>query len=106
MSHELDFMNLHKALEDQKNIQYYGSQNYQPDYLTLFFYQMKTGQLTFKEINSVKFHFFQIDNWYFELSYFNRNESNSGWLISNLQYIDEKQKKELINTYRICASKE
>lgn len=106
MSHELDFMNLHKALEDQKNIQYYASQNYQPDYLTLFFYQMKTGQLTFKEINSVKFHFFQIDNWYFELSYFNRNENNSGWLISNLQYIDEKQKKELINTYRICASKE
>jgi len=105
MSHELDFMNLHKALEDSKNIQYYASQKYQPDYLTLFFYQMKTGQLTFKQINSVKFHFFQIENWYFELSYFNRNETNSGWLISNLQYVNESEKKELIKTYRICNLK-
>lgn len=105
MSHELDFMNLHKALEDEQNIQYYASQYYQPDYLTLFFYEMKTGQLKFKQINSVKFHFFQIENWYFELSYFNRNSSNSGWLISNLQYVNENDKKELIKTYRICTSK-
>ena len=105
MSHELDFMNLHKALEDQKNIQYYASQNYRPDYLTLFFYQMKTGQLKFKQINSVKFHFFQIKNWYFELSWFNRNDSNSGWLISNLQYVTEDEKNELIKTYRICTVK-
>lgn len=105
MSHELDFMNLHKALEDQQNIQYYASQYYQPDYLTLFFYQMKTGQLKFKQINSVKFHFFQIENWYFELSYFNRNSTNSGWLISNLQYVNDDQKTELIKTYRICTSK-
>ncbi len=103
-SHELDFMNLHKALEDPAHIEYYASGSYQPDFLTLFFYQMKTGQLKFKEINTVKFHFFQIPNWYFELSWFNRNENNSGWLISNLKYIDEKQKSELIKAYKLCAS--
>ena len=101
-SHELDFMNLHKALENPGIIEYYASQEYSPDYLTLFFYQMKMGKLEFKEINSVKFHFFQIKNWYFELSYFNRNNNNSGWLISNLIYIEEAQKKELIKTYRLC----
>ena len=104
MSHELDFMNLHKALERPDRIQVYASQKYRPDFLTLFFYQMKTGKLKFKQIDSVKFHFFQIRNWYFELSYFNRNETNSGWLISNLKYINNEEKKELIKSYRLCDS--
>ena len=106
MSHELDFMNLHKALKRPDNIQYYASQKYRPDFLTLFFYQLKLGELKFKQINDVKFHFFQIPGWYFELSYFNRNDTNSGWLISNLIYLNEQEKKELIKSYRLCSSKD
>jgi hypothetical protein len=102
-SHELDFMNLHKALDDPAHIQLYASDDYRPDYLTLFFYQMKTGQLKFKHIDSVKFHFFQIKNWYFELSYFNRNDTNSGWLISNLKFVNDEEKKELIKSFKLCA---
>lgn len=104
MSHELDFMNLHKALDRPDHIQNYASHYYRPDFLTLFFYQTKTGSLKFKQINDVKFHFFQIPDWYFELSYFNRNDSNSGWLISNLIYVNDKEKKELIKTYQLCTS--
>lgn len=103
-SHELDFMNLHKALDDPKHIEYYASKEYNPDYLSLFFYQMKKGKLKFKQIETVKFHFFQINNWYFELSYFNRNNTNSGWLISNLMYIEDNHKQELIKSYRLCNS--
>jgi len=103
-SHELDFMNLHKALDDPAHIEYYASQKYHPDYLTLFFYLMKTNQLKFKEISSVKFHFLQIDHWYFELSYYNRDDANSGWLISNLIYADEKDKIELLKTFKICTA--
>ena len=103
-SHELDFMNLHKALEDPAHIEYYASQKYQPDYLTLFFYLMKNKQLTFEKIKSVKFNFLQIDHWYFELSYYNRDDMNSGWLISNLIYADEKDKEELLKTFRICTA--
>lgn len=103
-SHELDFMNLRKALEVSEYVELYASSNYQPDYLTLFFYMMKTNHLKFEKINKVKFHFFQINNWYFELSYFNRNDMNSGWLISNLIYIKEEEKPELIRTYKLCAS--
>jgi len=61
------------------------------------------GQLKFKEINSVKFHFFQVKNWYFELSYFNRNDTNSGWLISNLKFVNDEEKKELIKSFKLCA---
>jgi hypothetical protein len=102
-SHELDFMNLHKALDHPSHIQYYASSNFKPDYLTLFFYLMKTGQLKFKEITNVKFHFFQIPNWYFELSYYNRNDTNSGWLISNLKYIKDSEKPNLIRFYKSCT---
>ncbi|RLD48928.1 MAG: hypothetical protein DRI88_01860 [Bacteroidetes bacterium] len=102
-SHELDFMNLHRALDDPAHIELYASNYYRPDYLTLFFYQMKMGQLKFKEINSVKFHFFQVKNWYFELSYFNRNDTNSGWLISNLKFVNDEEKKELIKSFKLCA---
>jgi hypothetical protein len=103
-SHELDFMNLRKALEDQKYVELYASSHYQPDYLTLFFYLMKLNKMEFVKIDNVKFHFFQIENWYFELSFFNRNDSNSGWLISNLIYVKEEDKQELIRTYRLCAN--
>ncbi len=102
-SHELDFMNLRKVLENPQHIEYYASTNYQPNYLTLFLYLMKKGELEFKEINSVKFHFFQIKNWYFELSYYNRNNTNSGWLISNLMYINDSDKRELIKIYELCT---
>jgi hypothetical protein len=104
-SHELDFMNLNKALDDPKHIEYYASTNYHPDYLTLFFYLMKTGKLKFEHINSVKFHFLQIPHWYFELSFFNRNTNNSGWLISNLEYVSKKEKAQLINFFRSCSTK-
>ncbi|NQU35640.1 MAG: hypothetical protein HQ521_20630 [Bacteroidetes bacterium] len=103
-SHELDFMNLHKALENSGYVELYASTNYQPDYLTLFFYMMKTNQLKFKKIDSVKFHFFQINNWYFELSFFDRDDINSGWLISNLVYVNETDKQELIRTYKLCGA--
>lgn len=103
-SHELDFMNLRKALNNPENIEYYASTGFQPDYLSLFFYLMKKGDLKFGHINKVKFHFLQIKNWYFELSWFNRNENNSGWLISNLKYIDENEKSELIKFYRSCST--
>ncbi len=104
-SHELDFMNLNKALNDPKHVEYYASNNYHPDYLTLFFYLMKTGKLKFDHIDSVKFHFLQIPHWYFELSFFNRNTNNSGWLISNLKYVSEKEKSQLINFFRSCSTK-
>ena len=104
-SHELDFMNLNKPLKDPEHIEYYASTNYHPDYLTLFFYLMKTGALKFEHIDSVKFHFLQIPHWYFELSYFNRNSANSGWLISNLKYVSSEEKAQLINFFRSCSTK-
>ena len=99
MSHELDFMNIYKIFKEPEIIEYYASKSFEPDYLTLFFYEIKKGNLVFQNVDTVKFHVFQIKDWYFEVSWFNRSGSNSGWLISNLIYLPEKDKTELIKFY-------
>jgi hypothetical protein len=99
MSHEIDFMNLEKVFRDPDTIDYYLEGNYEPDQLALFTFEVKNGTLKFESVNNVKFHFFQIPGWYFEVSYFNRNDVNSGWLIDNLIRINEKDKKGLIGHY-------
>jgi hypothetical protein len=99
MSHEIDFMNIHKVFEDPSNLDFYLERDYKPDQLALFVAEVKEGNLKFDAVKNVKFHFFQVPGWYFELSYFNRNEANSGWLISNLIKINPKDKQQLIRNY-------
>lgn len=99
MSHELDFMNLNKVFREPAKLDYYLENNYQPDMLALFVMEVKNGNLSFVDVNSVKFHIFQVPNWYFEVSYFNRNNVNSGWLISNLLRVTEPEKRALMRNY-------
>ena len=84
MSHELEFMNLKRVFSVIDSVQQYTAKDYRPDYLSLFLYEVNNGSLTYDKVKGLKFHFFQIDNWYFELSYFNRPGYNTGWLISSL----------------------
>ena len=100
MSHELDFMNIYKVFKNPQIIEYYASTDYLPDYLTLFFYEVKRGNLKFDHVEKVKFHVFQIKNWYFEVSWFNRRGYNSGWLISNLVYLKDSEKEALLKLYQ------
>lgn len=99
MSHELDFMNLSKAFRDPVYAEYYADKGYKPDYLSLLFYEIKNGDMKFESVGTVKFHFFQIDGWYFEVSFFNRPGNNSGWLISKLYKISAAEKEDLIKFY-------
>lgn len=98
MSHELDFMNLAKVFRDHSMVEYYAYENYLPDYLSIFIYEMKMKHLIFEGVKKVKFHFFQVDQFYFMIEEFNRPGFNNGWLISKLEEIDEKQKNNLLNT--------
>lgn len=96
MSHELDFMNLRKALVKGGSPESYTLANYKPDYLTLFLYEIKKGALKFNTVNRLNFHFFTIDGWYFSLNNFNRAGYNTGWLISDLTEINKSQKDQLL----------
>lgn len=96
LSHELGFMNLRKALQDNEKPESYTPKDFEPDFLTLFLYEIKKGNIKFETVTSVKFHFFQINKWYFELSQFNRPGFNTGWLISNLVHLKDNDKEVIL----------
>jgi hypothetical protein len=99
LSHELDFMNLRKAFNNSDSISQFTVKQFVPDHLSVFLYEIKKGNLKFKTVEEVKFHFFQLDGWYFELSEFNRPGYNTGWLISNLVKIKNETEKDLLRKY-------
>ena len=99
MSHELDFMNLRKAFINKDSINQFIVKRFVPDHLPLFIYEVKKGNLKFKNVDEVKFHFFQIDGWYFGISEFNRPGYNTGWLISNLVKVNNPSDKDLLRKF-------
>jgi hypothetical protein len=99
MSHELDFMNLRKAFAHSDSISQFAAKSFKPDHLSVLLYEAKKGNLKFKSVESVRFHFFQINGWYFELSDFNRSGYNTGWLISNLVKLRDPIEKDIIKRY-------
>ncbi len=93
MSHEINFMSLQKVFDNTKNLEYYSKKGFQPDYLTLFLYEIKNGNLKYQVVNKLKFHFLQLEGWYFEVQFLNRKGLNTGWLISNLLPVSEADKQ-------------
>ncbi len=100
MSHEIDFMPLNKVFQKPHNIVGYTPKDFRPDYLTMFSYDVKSNRLKFKSVNQVKYHFFQVEDYYFQISEFIRDGLNTGWLISNLVEIPEKEKEQFIKLIR------
>jgi hypothetical protein len=96
MSHELDFMNLIKVFRNQGILSAYAQKDFYPDHLTLLLYEVQRGNLRFRTVNEVNFHFFQVDNWYFELSEFEREGYNRGWLIAQMTRLQAGEKDILL----------
>jgi len=99
LSHELDFMNLHKAFIKSDSISQFTAKLFVPDHLSVFLYEVEKGVLKFKSVRELKFHFFQVTGWYFELADFNRPGYNTGWLISNLVKLNTDADKNLLQRY-------
>jgi hypothetical protein len=99
MSHEIDFMNINKAFQTPDNIGCYIGKNFKPNHLSLFIEAMNKQQLKFVSVNHVKFHFLQIDGWWFEINYLNRSDVNSGWLITNILQINQENHIALKRTF-------
>jgi len=105
MSHELDFMNLRKAFSRSDSVSQFASKRFAPDHLSVFLYEFKKGNIKFKNVEAVKFHFFQIEGWYFEVSQFNREGYNTGWLISNLVKLNNPAEKNVLLRYLYYETK-
>ncbi len=96
LSHELDFMNLDKVFNSGIHTGDYFYQGFEVDKLSIFLHELHNNILKFQYVSGVKFHFFQIDRWYFEITEFNRPGMNRGWLISNLIKLEDGQRESLV----------
>jgi len=93
VSHGTDFMNLGQLFKaDKRHIKSYLYRNFHPGGLALFIHELIDGNIDFGQINSISYHFLQLDGWAFTLRKIYRDSPNSGWLISDLQRLDRKNK--------------
>ncbi len=99
MSHELEFMNLRKAFANSDSLSQFTVKRYVPDQLALFLYELKRGNLKFQSVEDVRFHFFQINGWYFQLAQFIRPGYNTGWLIAGLVKLNSENEKDLLRKH-------
>ncbi|MCD4698814.1 MAG: hypothetical protein K8S16_21490 [Bacteroidales bacterium] len=103
VSHGTDFIALYNVFKDAKNVQNYITKDFTIDEFTYLVTLMYLNKINIKEVSSTKYHFLQIPNWAFTIEYINRNELNSGWLITGLSRLNQKEKKsykkKILNIY-------
>ncbi len=93
VSHGTDFMNLSQLFKaDKKHIKSYLYRNFHPGGMALFIHELIDGNITFQQVNTITYHFLQVNGWVFSLRKVYRESPNSGWLISNIQRIGTKDK--------------
>ena len=88
-SDKLDFMELRRALNDKDYLYQYAHREYNYEPLTVFFYLVYHDQLEIESIREVTYLVCDIPGWKIEVSDFNRQTKNSGWLISDLERRDD-----------------
>lgn len=91
--HSTNFLSLHKVFTREMNpANYFVEDVLRTDRCTTFVNLVKTGKLRFDYTKSIKFHFFQVPNYVFTVERFERDGTNSGWLINSLKAANEEQK--------------
>jgi hypothetical protein len=94
-SHANNFIQLQDVFSDRQNF---------ADYLDVNFFERKnskafysafiSSRLHLVSVKEIRYHFLQIDDWVFSVSYFLRDALNSGWLISQLSKVSDSAKKQ------------
>ena len=87
-AHETDFLALRRVTNEKDDyILNYAPSTFKPDETSVFFALVYNGLLKIESISDVEFQFNQIPGYSFSISYFNRDGSNSGWLISSMKKV-------------------
>ncbi|RMG75744.1 MAG: hypothetical protein D6722_00455 [Bacteroidetes bacterium] len=92
MSHGTDFMGLRRVLSDPDNLRNIVFSEFAPESMSLFMHELRNGNLVFRQVNDISYHFLQVPGWRFTLRRYLRNSHNSGWLIDELRRATEPQK--------------
>lgn len=88
VNNEVNFMSLSDiTVSNGQNILCYASRNFPVDETSVFFSLVAKGHLKIKYVVYLDYQF-DLPNYTFFVSYFNRDTSNSGWLISD--FVDKR----------------
>lgn len=97
-SHATSFMNIDQVSKDKLNIENYFQAPANPfaDEMLVFVNEIVKNRLIINNPVTLCYYFYQVKGWAFEVSQFDRESRNSGWLISKLIKI-QPQKKSTTN---------
>ncbi len=86
VDNEMHFMSLKSHLSaNAKNITLFSTKNYTTDRLSVFNAYIYADILKIQDFVSLTYIFDKVDGYEFCVDYFNRDENNSGWLISKIK---------------------
>ena len=92
VSHGIEFTNIDNIFVNKSKINNYlypGPRSFE---LLKLAGMISKSEIIFKQVDKIRYHLLQVDNWVLVLDQFNRKEANSGWLINQLVQIDNREK--------------
>lgn len=89
MSHGANFSSLKRAFDDHENFADCLDFNTQNLLMNTLAWEVFYGNFKLRRINSIDFHFFQAPGWIFVVKHVQREDFNTGWLISELYQANE-----------------
>lgn len=93
-SYATNFVELHNTFADKKDIlDYFEPSLLATDKAKQFINLILQNKIDFKYVKDIKFHFYQLPNWIFEVEQFDRKSLNSGWLINDVRKVPESEKE-------------
>lgn len=96
--HETNFMSLHRITTEKDDyILNYAYKGFAVDETSVFYSLVYMGLLDIDYVDDLSFIFFQVPGYVFNVSFFERDTNNSGWLISDLKSVSEKDKSIYFN---------
>jgi hypothetical protein len=97
--HETNFMSLGRMTKEQPfNVKNFMARGFDYDMTSVFAYLIYNRKLKIDYVNDLEFIFTQVPGYIFHIKYFERENKNSGWLISDFYRSSEEDKASFIGS--------
>lgn len=97
--HETNFMSLRRMTTEQpSNIINFIGKGFEYDKMSVFNYLVYSNKLKISHVEKLEFIFTQIPGYIFNVAYFNRQNYNTGWLISKFHKASDQEKDSLLQS--------
>lgn len=95
--HEINFMTLKEITTQNKDyITNFKQKYFDVDETSVFYSLVYYGLLEIDYVKDLEFTFYQVPGYVFHIKYFNRETSNSGWLIDRYEKMSDVEKQEML----------